>query len=73
MSSFDERLAVAEAKLATALENGIAAASSAVAGQGSKTGIDCDKPIPAARRLVAPWAVRWIECQEVIEAEKCHR
>lgn len=73
MSNFDERLIAAQDKLAAELDDGIAAASSAVAGKGAETCLDCNKPIPVARRVVAPWAVRCIECQELLEAEKYHR
>ena len=73
MSNFEDRLTAAQDKLAAELDDGIAAASSAVTCEGSDSCIDCGKPISAARRIVAPFARRCIECQELVEAEKYHR
>ena len=73
MSNFEDRLAAAQDKLAAELHEEVTAASSAVSGAGSNTCQDCDRPIPKARRIAAPFAVRCVECQELLEAEKYHR
>lgn len=38
-----------------------------VAGEGAEICVDCDEPIEAERRKVAPFARRCIICQEVME------
>lgn len=63
MSNFEERLAASEARLAAALDKGIAAASAAVTGVGATCCLDCSAPISAARRSAAPFAQRCIVCQ----------
>lgn len=73
MSNFEERLAARQAALDAALDDGIAAAGKAVSGNGSDACVECGRAIPAARRMVAPFATRCVGCQELIEAERYHR
>lgn len=40
---------------------------------GSKICIGCGDPIPEARRIAAPFAVRCVECKTITEREKSHR
>ncbi|CAD7055379.1 molecular chaperone DnaK [Pseudorhizobium halotolerans] len=51
----------------------IADAAHAVKQKGSVICCDCDRPIPEARRLAAPFARRCIQCQTIHEEEKYHR
>ena len=47
---------------------GVALVQARLQGQGAEFCADCDEPIPAARRLAAPWAVCCVECQSIREA-----
>nr|WP_175386443.1 TraR/DksA C4-type zinc finger protein [Rhizobium sp. 9140] len=49
---------------------GVKAAGIALSQPGTEDCIDCDRPIPEARRRVFPSARRCIECQTLSEAEK---
>jgi phage/conjugal plasmid C-4 type zinc finger TraR family protein len=49
-------------------ESGITASRLALTGAGATVCTDCAEPIPAARRMAAPWAVRCIDCQHDKEA-----
>ncbi|PZU15671.1 MAG: hypothetical protein DI589_27695 [Shinella sp.] len=51
----------------------IADAAAAVSVRGRETCVECGAVISAARRIAAPFAVRCIECQELLEAERYHR
>jgi len=59
-----------DANLAVALHKTTTSAS--IAQKGSKICIDCDEPIPAKRREIAPFARRCIECQNDVEAQNKH-
>ncbi|MDH3975514.1 MAG: TraR/DksA family transcriptional regulator [Deltaproteobacteria bacterium] len=43
--------------------------SSAQSGSGSVECVDCDEPIPAARKEAVPGCVRCIDCQDEFEEE----
>lgn len=51
----------------------IAAAQAVVCRAGTETCVDCDAVIPAARRAVAPFAVRCVDCQKSHERETLAR
>lgn len=59
MSNFEARLAASQEVLDAA--------------RGSELCTECGRPIPAARRAVAPFARRCVECQELLAAEKYHK
>lgn len=73
MSNFEERLAASQELLDAAVEDEIADAAAAVSVRGRDTCVECGAAISAARRIAAPFAVRCIECQELLEAERYHR
>lgn len=73
MSNFEERLAASQELIDAAVEDEIADAAAAVSVHGRDTCAECGAMISPARRIAAPFAVRCIECQELLEAEKYHR
>lgn len=65
----EEMLLQAEQRVEAERDRAIAAASAAVAAPGVEICVDCGAAIPPARRVVAPWAKRCVECQEIYEAK----
>ncbi|PZR89654.1 MAG: molecular chaperone DnaK [Stutzerimonas stutzeri] len=51
----------------------IAEATEAVRAHGTGTCVECQSMIPEARRIAAPFAVRCVDCQRLLEAEKYHK
>jgi len=49
---------------------GMRNAALAAAGTGCDFCVDCQEPIPQARRLACPWAVRCVDCQKTLEARR---
>lgn len=72
MSNFEDRLAASQELINAALEDEIADAAAAISVRGRDTCAECGAAISAARRIAAPFAVRCIECQELLETERYH-
>ncbi len=51
----------------------VGAAHAVVSAKGSADCVDCGSAIPAKRLIVAPFAVRCLDCQKIHENEKYHR
>ena len=60
---------LAEHRVAEERDAGVKSIRAEVASAGAFECIDCDRKIPEARRLAAPFAKRCIRCQEIHEHE----
>lgn len=64
-SNFDIELA--EARIEKERDAGLARVRARLAGEGAADCVDCDEPIPEARRKALPSACRCAACQQVFE------
>ena len=59
---------LADARFEQERAAGVRAVQSSLAGGGRSDCVDCYDPIPAARRVAVPYAIRCAFCQDITEA-----
>lgn len=55
---------------AAAVMGGVSDVLARMQGKGQDDCEDCGFEIPKARRVAAPWAIRCVECQSLLEARR---